>query len=240
MPRPVKYESKSVKAVRGADKFVAGRMAKDGWELVDSVPGRISTTLSFRRAKKPLNRLAVGGGVAAVLVLIATIAVGSALEGRDAKPEAGPQSATSTLAAPPDPEPSEQPEEQPEPDVLTVENNADLAAVLAGPKRGPKVEAFSEKYGTKEVEFDAYVTGLDLNPREALGESTISLRAGDAKDKTHTGPVFELGWYGHDSPMEKFPKGTNVRVRAMVGVTYEFEPYQFFLVDEESDALTAR
>lgn len=224
----------------GTDKLVAARLAKDGWEPVDSDAGRTSTTLAFRRPRKPINWLLIGGGAAAVLVLAVVVSIGTALENDETKPDASPHPTASAIAAPSDKEPSRQPEKQVEPDVLTAESNADLAAVLAGPKKGRAVEAFSENYRTRVVEFDAFVTEVYVNPRESLCESTISMRAGAAKDKTHTGPVFVCSWYGHDSPMEKFAEGTSVRVRAMVGALYEFEPHQFFLVAEDDDALTAR
>lgn len=124
---------------------------------------------------------------------------------------------------------------------LTVQNNADLAALLSGPSTGKSVEAFSEKYRVTTVEFDGFVSDVYINPRDHNGASTIDVMAGDASDLTHTGPVFQLSWYGHESPMEKFAKGDNVHVTALVGMVYEFDPHQFFLVeDEEATALTQR
>ncbi|WJJ14467.1 hypothetical protein P9990_25060 (plasmid) [Prescottella equi] len=77
-----------------------------------------------------------------------------------------------------------------------------------------------------------------INPREHHGQSTINVMAGDANDPKHTGPVFQLSWYGHEDPKEKLAKGDNVRVRASVGVVYEFDPHQFYLVDEGVNART--
>lgn len=124
--------------------------------------------------------------------------------------------------------------------VVTVENNAELAALLSGPATGETVNAFSEKYRVQVVEFDGFVAEVYINPRESNGQSTIKVMAGDASDSTHTGPVFQLGWYGHDSPLEKFTKSDNVRVKALVGAVYEFEPHQFFLVEDEGTTGLAR
>lgn len=120
--------------------------------------------------------------------------------------------------------------------LLTVENCTELAALLRGPATGASVKAFSEKYVSKnyEIEFDAFVADVYINPREHNGASTIDLMAGNAADPKHTGPVFQFSWYGHDSPLEKFSKGKNVRVRGDVGIVYEFEPYQFYLVEPEA------
>ena len=125
--------------------------------------------------------------------------------------------------------------------VLTIENNAELASLLSGPATGKTVNAFSDKYVGQVVEFDGFVSDVYINPREHNGESTINVRAGDAKDGKHTGPVFQLGWYGHESPLEKFAKGDNVHVSAMAGVVYEFDPHQFYLVEDEGvNALVPR
>lgn len=125
-------------------------------------------------------------------------------------------------------------------EVLTVENNADLAALLHGPATGKDVEAFSEEYRIKTVEFEGLVADIYINPREHHGTSTINVMGGDANDPNHTGPVFQLSWYGHEDPKEKLVKGDNVRVRASVGIVNEFDPHQFYLVDEGVNALEPR
>lgn len=124
--------------------------------------------------------------------------------------------------------------------VLTVENNADLAALLNGPATGKAVEVFSEEYRIKTVEFEGFVADIYINPREHHGTSTINVMGGDANDPNHTGPVFQLSWYGHEDPKEKLVKGDNVRVRASVGIVNEFDPHQFYLVDEGVNALEPR
>ncbi len=124
---------------------------------------------------------------------------------------------------------------------LTVENNVELAALLAGPSVSPDVFAFSEKYSAERVEFDAVVTDIYINPREAYGKSTINVMAGSASDPQRTGPVFQLSWFGQDSPLKQFAVGANVRVKAEVGSVYGFEPYQFYLVEGEgATALSPR
>jgi hypothetical protein len=119
------------------------------------------------------------------------------------------------------------------PKTITAENNPDFAALLAGPPRGKTVEAAVEKFQSKTVEFDGFVSANYINPREANGQSTIDVMAGDASDEKHTGPVFQLSWYGHQDPMEKSAKATNVHVKALVGAMYEFDPSQYYLIDED-------
>src|SRR4051812_2499153 len=100
--------------------------------------------------------------------------------------------------------------ESADPGVLTVENNPDLAALLGGPAAGDTVNAFSKKYGGQVAEFDGFVADVYINPREHNGASTIDVMAGNAADPTHTGPVFRLSWYAHESPLEDFVKGDGV------------------------------
>lgn len=127
--------------------------------------------------------------------------------------------------------------------ILTVENSGDLAALLSGPATGPSVNAFSEKYVADAfLEFDGFVEDIYINPREGRGMSTLNVRAGDADDPKHTGPVFQFTWIADDPEMEEFTKGTNVRVRGLAGAIYEFEPlFQMYLLEPESAAaLTPR
>jgi hypothetical protein len=131
--------------------------------------------------------------------------------------------------------------ESDDPGVLTVENNPELAALLDGPAAGDTVNAFSKKYGGQVAEFDGFVADVYINPREHNGASTIDVMAGNAADPTHTGPVFRLSWYAHESPLEDFAKGDGVRVKATLGSIYGYEPYQYFLVAEEGEpGLTRR
>lgn len=75
----IKYEYKAVQTVRGTDGLVISKMQKDGWELVEQLPGRLRTTLNFRRPKRPLPWRLIGVGVAALVVLAAIIGTGVAL-----------------------------------------------------------------------------------------------------------------------------------------------------------------
>lgn len=171
--------------------------------------------------------------VAALLAIVFTVLAGCSAPAEDPT-DAEPEQSTAEQH-------SADSEQSDDSDVLTVENNADLAALLSGPATGESVNAFSEKYRVETIAFDGFVADLYINPREHNGKSTIDVMAGDAHDPEHTGPVFQLSWYGHDSPLEEFSKGDNVRVTALVGMVYEFEPHQFFLVEDEgTDALTPR
>ena len=171
---------------------------------------------------------------AAVIALALTAGCSSSSEPAATRPPAAPAvDAQSSAADSAEPVAAETSAGQPK--TITVENNPDFAALLAGPPHGRTVDAAVEKFQAKTVEFDGFVSDIYLNPREHNGESTIDVMAGDASDKKHTGPVFQLSWYGHEDPMEKLAKGTNVHVKALAGVMYEFEPFQYYLIDEDAN-----
>ena len=103
------------------------------------------------------------------------------------------------------------------------------------------MNAFSEKYRTKAVMFNAAVTDIHSNPSKHNGEPWIRVMAGGVSDPKRTGPMFQLSCIGQQSPLKQFAVATNVRVNASVGMVYGFEPYQLFLVtDEGSSAPTPR
>lgn len=90
-----RYETKTVKALRGTERRSIAKWHREDWELVDQSPGTLHTTLSFRRPKPPLPvRQIVLGGVAA-LVLAGIITVGALLEG-----DGDAEAARSTVSAP--------------------------------------------------------------------------------------------------------------------------------------------
>ena len=77
----VRYESKSVKTLRGTEGRSIAKWQQQGWELVSQDAATLHTTLNFRKVKPPLpvRQLVIGGVVVAVLLGI--LGVGAALEG---------------------------------------------------------------------------------------------------------------------------------------------------------------
>ncbi|MGW4482115.1 DUF4839 domain-containing protein [Rhodococcus triatomae] len=236
-----RYEVTEIKAIRGTESKTITSKQQEGWELVSQQQGRLRTTITFRRPKPkiPWRLWAALGGAGVILITLGALLA----DNSDVSP-ADTAAASNAEQSSPQPDPEQEAESSSSADlkdkVLTVENNADLAALLHGPATGGAVEAFSEKYRMKTVEFEGFVADMYINPREHHGASTINVMAGDADDPNHTGPVFQLSWYGHEDPKEKLAMGDNVRVRASVGMVYEFDPHQFYLVDEEVNGLEPR
>ncbi|WDH78197.1 DUF4839 domain-containing protein [Microbacterium esteraromaticum] len=225
----VKYETRSAQTVRGTEKLMISKWEKDGWELVTQNTGKLRTELVFRRPKPPFpwKPLAIIGGVLVVLGIFIAIMV--AVTGGDENDAPAPADTSSSEAVAPRDEPSEEPEEPiatapAEEAPLTVENNADLAALLTGPQDGPTVEAFAQQYAGQLIEFDGSIGAMN-NHEGYTTRYDILISYGDYSE-THSngGPSFQfrdvnitndLHFMG-DVP-DTIGVGTNVHVIARVG-----------------------
>ncbi|MCF3140952.1 hypothetical protein LRQ04_16995 [Paenarthrobacter sp. AR 02] len=94
----VKYETRSVKTVRGLEARTRSKLEKEGWEFVSQEQGTVRSELTFRRPKPetPWKLIGAGGG------LLALIIVGSLI----ASAFGGERSSNSSAEALPSPTPS--------------------------------------------------------------------------------------------------------------------------------------
>lgn len=231
-----RYELKTVRAIRGTEARATAKWQGEGWELVSKDEGRLQTQITFRRPKPavPWRTVAILGGVGVLLAV--GITIGALLED-DGEVEPQAQSGDSAPVAQEDvaPEPEVAVEtpvpvvsETPQEGVLTIENNADLAALLTGPADGPAVEAFAAQYEGQLVEFDASVVALANHDGYATRYNLL-LMAADFSETTSIGPNFQFRdvnttsdlHYTNDSPTETIGVGNNLHVVARVG---NFEP----------------
>ncbi|NNJ05550.1 DUF4839 domain-containing protein [Streptomyces sp. PKU-MA01144] len=186
MADEIKYEHKTVQTVRGTDGFVISKMQKDGWELVEQLPGRLRTTLNFRRPKKPLPWRLIGAGAAVLVLLAAIIGTGVVLSDGDEEKDA---SASSTAT-------SEKPSAMPtahEPnaaEVITAQNNPEFAALL---KVDPCDEAnvnFATKHEGQTVAFDGSIRHMASYGDDRTRYDFL-LGPGDKGPQTTDGPNFK-------------------------------------------------
>ncbi|MFB7296908.1 DUF4839 domain-containing protein [Streptomyces rubiginosohelvolus] len=182
----IRYEYKAVQAVRGTDSLVISKMQKDGWELVEQLPGRLRTTLNFRRPKRPLPWRLIGTGAAVLTVLAAVIGMGVALgdgdeeEGASARPTAGGEKPSAT---PPADEPTAA-------EVITAENNREFAALLRADPCDEANANFATKHEGRTVAFDG-----SIRHRASYGDdqtrSDFLLGPGNKGPQTTDGPNFK-------------------------------------------------
>ncbi|MGJ9402418.1 DUF4839 domain-containing protein [Arthrobacter sp. KK5.5] len=241
----VKYELKTVRTIRGTEARMTAKWQKDGWELVTQSQGRLQAQITFRRpkAKLPWRLLAVAGGL---IILAVTI---GAIQGGNGSPE--PTTSPTEGAIAPREQPSEELADEPlsekstdepassEPadeEALTVKNNEDLAALLAGSEQGPVVEDFATAYEGRVIEFDGSI-GAMAPHGEYQTRYDILISAGNYSE-THSsgGPNFQfrdvntthdLHLTGANIP-DSIGVGDNLRLVARVG---DFDPDKilFFL-----------
>lgn len=229
----IKYETRTVRTIRGAESRTVSKWEKEGWEVVSQSQGKLQTEITIRRLKPktPWRLVAIGGGALAVLV-IALIANGIIREQSRAEPARTPAvsadetTPTSTERSSQEPTPTESTEAGGA--VLTPESNADLAAVLGlGDYCDGSIAAFAEKYRGQTIAFDGNIGAMNSHD----GASTrydILISAGDFSETSAPGPAFQFRdvnttsdlYYTGNMP-DTIGVGTNLHVTAQVD---EYEP----------------
>jgi hypothetical protein len=233
MADEIKYEYKTVQAVRGTDALVISKMQKDGWELVEQAPGRLRSTLNFRRPKKPLPWLLIGTAAVVVVVLSIIIGVASALSDGGEKKDASGKSAA-TASETPSATPTPIAAESAAVGVITPQNNPEFAALLTADRCDDANLDFATRHTGKTVAFNGSI--VHMTPHgDYKTRYDILLGPGDKGPNTAVGPsfkyedvnIFDLKLTGKKIPTTVGP-GDKFRFVAEVG---EFNAVQclFFL-----------
>lgn len=104
----VKYETRSVKAVRGLEPRTRAKLEQEGWEFVSQEKGTVRTAMSFRRPKPavPWKMIGIGGGVFALIIAVALVFSafeddGDSNAGAEALPPSTPSQSPTTEASTP-------------------------------------------------------------------------------------------------------------------------------------------
>ncbi|GAA2535896.1 hypothetical protein GCM10009860_15420 [Microbacterium mitrae] len=242
----IKYETMTVKSIRGREGRTIEKWEKDGWELVSQTPGKIQTEIALRRPKKkfPIIPFAILGGLAVVGLVIGVVV--SSINGGESSPATDPTAPSSSEAPT---EPSATPEESTEPsptptetagvETITVDNNAEFAAILQeGDYCSPLVSDFAEKYEGKTIEFDASIGAMN-NHEGFTTRHDLLIGAGDFSETASVGPAFQFRDVNAsnlnftDNDRESFGVGDNLHVVATVE-KYEQQSCLFLLEPVET------
>jgi len=242
----VQYEFTSVQAIRGTEGKAIAKWEKDGWEVHSRDQGLLRTELTFRRVKPTTlasrlraafgrleptaQRSLLAASAAVPLLLIVGLGVVIGLQRGDggSQPAAAATEAAAAstapsaeIQAPAEPVPTAPAAEE----ILTVANNAQLAALLASTSPSvAEVGAFAAQYAGRTIEFDGNIAFMNDQPGFSTRYDVLIL-AGDFSTTTSSGPNFQfrdvnltsdLKLVGPNVPAT-VGKGDNLRIVARVG-----------------------
>jgi hypothetical protein len=174
----VKYETRSVKTVRGLEARTKAKLEKEGWEFVSQEQGTVRSELTFRRPKPeiPWKLIGIGGGLFALLIV--GLLIMGALGGGDSSSngaETLPSPTPSQIASSPSqiaPTEAIRPSAEPAPaapvvTAITVDELLDKlnSAGMGGIRIGDQFRVTGELFMS-----DLWMTG-------AAGEFTVMLKA---------------------------------------------------------------
>lgn len=243
------YEFTSVQAIRGTEARTIAKWEKDGWELDRRDQGMVRTELTFRRVRpatfgdrlraafdrlEPTVKRRLMAAAGAVVVLAVTVGVVVGMQGGGGTPDptasateatetpsetsAEDQAPTATSSASLPPAPAAE-------EVLTVENNADLAALVAiTDPAAPAVAEFAATYRGRTIEFDGNILSM-MNHGTYSTRYDLLIGTGDYNETASSGPNFkfedvnivnDLHLTGSNVP-DAVGVGDNLRIVARVG-----------------------
>lgn len=224
----VRYETRTVKCVRGMESRTAARWEQDGWEVVSQKQGRLQSDLEIRRPVRKISRraLLIGGGVASALVVVIVLGATGVL-GSDSSEE---HAAATTATARPAPQtPSSSSTSTPaarttgETAVITAANSPTFAALLQlGDYCDASVGAFAREHEGSTVAFDGSILKMNNHGSYAT-RYDILIGADDPTASESRGPAFQFEdvnttldlHYVGDVP-DAIGEGTNIAVTAKV------------------------
>jgi hypothetical protein len=247
-----RYETRTVRTIRGTESRTASKWEKEGWEVVSQSQGKLQTELTLRRPKANTRwrTPAIIGGGLAVLLIVGLIVNGIISErtGVDASDDGQSQVATATAttsasaSASTDPSgPEATASAGPENATVTRENNTEFSALLALTDYcDPSIAAFADKYRDQTVEFDGYVGAIN-NHEDASTRYDILIGAGNFSETSAPGPAFQFrdvhtttDLHSSGNVPETIGVGTEMGVAARIG---EYEPASCLLLREPIETM---
>ncbi|MCO7219492.1 DUF4839 domain-containing protein [Klenkia sp. PcliD-1-E] len=227
----VRYETKTVQAVRGTVAKTIANWEAQGWEVVSQSEGLLRTEITLGRAKRGIDvrRYAlIGAGAAVVIgaiVAVSILAGGGGDEETTAQQAAGTTSTSTTTTSPAAP-PATSSAAPSEETVLTAENNSDLAAVLAVTDYcSPQVATFAQTYQGRTIAFPASVANI-ANHDGASTRYDILLAPGDEGPNSTVGPAFQFRDVNTTNDLNITGDGPNsITAGTLLDVTAEVDEY---------------
>lgn len=196
----VKYLHKTVQAIRGTETRSISKWESQGWELVDQTPGKLRTTLNFRKPAPKVPWLPIAALLGVGVLILAIVGIASLFQGDDDAPATTAATSPSTSSDIPSETASEPFSEEPEatatesdaPDeVITAKNNEDFAALLVGGECDKAVKRFAGENADRTIEFDGGIA--DMAPHGSYDTRyDILVTPGNKGPKATVGPYFKF------------------------------------------------
>ena len=238
----VRYESKTVRAVKGREARTLAKWQEEGWELVSQVPGKLSTEFTLRKPKPPTpwRWYLIAGG--AFVALIAVFLVLSWATGEGENPPGATQSPTNADRTEGVSEENSTPSSDTDgatddgASPITVTNDPEFAALLALTDYcDDAIATFADEHAGETIAFDANVGAIAPHDG-AETRYDILVGAGDYSQTSAPGPAFQFRDVNTTSDLhdvgevpESIGVGTALHVTARVD---RFEPSScLFLLD---------
>jgi hypothetical protein len=226
----IRYETRTVKCVRGMESRTAARWERDGWEVVAHKQGRFQSELEIRRPMRKISRraLVIGGGVASALIVVIVLGATGVL-GSDSSENDTRAGGVSTTATTPSRTPTQSSAPTPAAErtadaaVITAANTPQFASLLQlGDYCDSSIGAFANDYGGRTVAFDGSILKMNNHGSYAT-RYDILIGADDPTASEGRGPAFQFEdvnttldlHYVGDVP-DTIGEGTNVAVTAKV------------------------
>lgn len=188
------YEVTEIKAIRGTEAKTITKKQQEGWELVTQQQGTLRTTMTFRRPKPktPWRLWAAVGGAGVILAGIITI---GALQEDDSDASTTDAVAAASAEQPspqPAPEPAAEPAAPETAEILTIDNNEDLARILHDTDQcGQPVADFATQYAGRTIQFDGHIAAMN-NHDNYKTRYDILIGARDFDESDGGGPNFQF------------------------------------------------
>ncbi|MBT2273218.1 DUF4839 domain-containing protein [Rhodococcus qingshengii] len=189
------YEVTEIKAIRGTEAKTITSKQQEGWELVAQQQGHLRTTITFRRPNpKTPWRLWGGLGAAGVIVLAGIITIGALQE--DASDASTTEAVAASSAEQPSPQLAPEPVAEPaapeKTEILTIDNNQDLARILHDTDNcGHPVADFATQYADQTIQFDGHIAAMN-NHGNYKTRYDILIGARDFDESDAGGPAFQF------------------------------------------------
>lgn len=193
--RDVRYQTQVVKSVRGMESRTAAKWQGQGWEVVSTKTGKLSSELTIRRPKPKTPWKLYGGLGGVMVVLIVVLIVVNAVKGSNATadPADSPSPSASTSAvATPNRTPSAAPKPtDATPAAITATTNPEFAALLAlTDSCSQSIATFAAAHMGATVEFDGFIGAMAPHDG-ARTRYDILINDGDFDPDHSKGPSFQ-------------------------------------------------